>query len=293
MTSLGQRKALYSLYLEDRPWPIGRRYVASNGLMSVEEIRGYYRNVSFRGLSDWNLRRKHFRLETLNGKFVKLNRFENRISLEELRKYCVKYAPRHVFMSALNWLFPERVGRKCKANYAVPVNGEYVVDVDSYVLCRKHNHGPCSSTLGVCYGCLETSRGIAVKLCEKIERYYSRIKIVFSGNRGFHIHVLDFDLGDWTYYNERNPIKSHEVARLKFTRLLALQSFGFDRSHFILSVDPMRVLSVPWSLNARTGLRCSYIGDRKALEAWSSRMIVERAKLVRVLYQSHLSPRGR
>jgi DNA primase catalytic subunit len=31
---------------------------------------------------------------------------------------------------------------------------------------------------------------------------------VFSGRRGFHIHVLDFSYKDWTYYNERNPIKA-------------------------------------------------------------------------------------
>jgi len=40
-------------------------------------------------------------------------------------------------MSALNWLMPERVGRKCKANGAFPVDGEYVVDIDNPSLMRS------------------------------------------------------------------------------------------------------------------------------------------------------------
>jgi len=37
---------------------------------------------------------------------------------------------------------------------------------------------------------------------------YSKIAVVFSGRRSFHIHVLDFNIRDWTSYNERKPIKS-------------------------------------------------------------------------------------
>jgi len=40
----------------------------------------------------------------------------------------------------LNWLFPERVGKKYKAKYCVPLNGEYVVDIDSYMMLFKHDH---------------------------------------------------------------------------------------------------------------------------------------------------------
>jgi len=62
------------------------------------------------------------------------------LSLGELRDLCVKLAPLHVYFSVLDWLFPERVGKKYMAKYAVPVGGEYVVDVDSYVFKRRHRH---------------------------------------------------------------------------------------------------------------------------------------------------------
>lgn len=144
----------------------------------------------------------------------------------------------------------------------------------------------------VCLGCLEKARYMTVHACEAIERYYSHVAVVFSGNRGFHIWVFDFDLRDWTHYDEKNPIRSHEVARFNFTRLVAAQARGFNRDHFILSVDPMRVVSVPGSLNGESGLVCSYIGDRKELERSSMRGIVEDAKPTEAIY-GHAEPTWR
>jgi len=116
-------------------------------------------------------------------------------------------------------------------------------------------------------------------ICEAIEENYSKIQIVFSGRRGFHAHVLDFSLRDWTYYNERDPIKSHEVARFKYSRILASRCEGFNRAHFILASDPMRIVSVPYSLNAATGLVCIPIGDRQTLERLTVDDLIKNASL--------------
>ena len=253
-------------------------------MLSVQEIRAFYKYAPIDIPSVWNLSRKHFRIKIFNNKFVKLNKFENRINSRELRGYCVKYAPLHVYMSVLNWLFPERVGKRYKANYAVPIGGEYAIDVDSYFLSNWHEHQYCSGSRKVCYECIRISQALTIQACEKIEDYYSKIGVVFSGRRGFHIHVHDFDFNDWTHYNEKDPVKSHEVARLKFSKAISLNSFVFDHNHFILSVDPMRVLSVPSSLNAETGLVCQYIGNRKVLEALSVRHIIENSNVTRFIY---------
>jgi hypothetical protein len=50
----------------------------------------------------------------------------------------VKYVPAHVYMSVMDWLFPERVGKKYKAKYCVPVNAQYVLDIDAYTR-QKYN----------------------------------------------------------------------------------------------------------------------------------------------------------
>lgn len=125
---------------------------------------------------------------------------------------------------------------------------------------------------------------MTLQLCFQIERYYSNVHIVFSGCKGFHVHVLDFNINDWTRYDPRDPIKSHENARYKFSRLLQAQTYVFDRSHFILAVDPMRVLAVPGSLNVETGLVCSYIGDRRDLESRTIREIIESANPTAAIY---------
>lgn len=245
------------------------------GILSVTEIASFYRNAGLEVISKWNLSRKHIRIETMNHKFMKLNKFENRLNTRELQKYCVKYKPLHVYMSVLDWLFPERVGKKYKGQYARPVGGEYAVDVDSYVSRKRHHHFFYSDIREICFECIEIARQATIQACEKIEEYYSDIAIVFSGKRGFHIHVFDFNVNHWTYYNHKNPIKSHEVARFKFTKKLVHDTFVFDRNHFILSVDPMRVLAIPNSLNAETGLICFHIGNRKDLEARSVHDIIE------------------
>ncbi len=61
--------------------------------------------------------------------------------------------------------------------------------------------------------CLEIARRYTIRLSELIEENYSNIIIVFSGTRGFHIHVLDFQAGDWTFFDGYDPVKSHEVRR--------------------------------------------------------------------------------
>ena len=105
---------------------------------------------------------------------------------------------------------------------------------------------------------------------------YSKFEVVFSGKRGFHLHVLDFDLRDWTGFNEANPVKSHEVARLIYTRYLKQVCGGFDDDHFKVSVDPMRVVTFPESINGETGLLCKSLGGKNDFEAMNvSSMLVE------------------
>jgi len=122
------------------------------------------------------------------------------LNVRELRNLCVRYAPIHVYFSVLDWLFPERVGKKYKANYAVPLGGEYVFDVDSNNVWVPHSH----IKNGICHECLMNSKELTIHICEAIEENYSKIHIVFSaGRRGFHIHVLDFNLRDSIIIDKR------------------------------------------------------------------------------------------
>jgi DNA primase catalytic subunit len=220
-----------------------------------------------------------------DGKFVKLNKFENRLSAKDLKFFCWKLKPWHAYFSVLNWLFPERVGKKYKAKYCIPLNGEYVIDVDSYLVLFKHNH-KVDDHWYVCNECLEMSKRLTLQLCMVIQKYYSKIAIVFSGCASFHVHVMDFDYHDWVSYRWRDPIWDHSAARFKFTKLLQQQTHVFDRAHFTVSVDPMRVVTVPNTVNGKTGLVCSFIGTPKTLESLAISDVLELSKAFPV--QSHL-----
>ena len=232
----------------------------------LSEISEYYREAPLTIPKAWNLSRKHFRIRIWNGKFLKLNKFRSRLGVRELKYYGVKYAPISLYFSVLDWLFPECVGAKHRARYAVPIGGEYVVDVDDTSFRIPHHHR-YDRHHGVCYGCLLNSQKITLHIVEQIAKNYSNILIVFSGQRGFHIHTLDYQYRDFTAYNARNPLKSMEVGRFKYSLQLASYCRPFfNKSHFILSTDPLRVISVPTSLNGRSGLICVPIGNIKALE---------------------------
>jgi len=225
----------------------------------------------------WNLSRKHFRVSLYDGRFVKLNHFENRLTARDLRFYCWKLKPMHVYFSVLNWLFPERVGKKYKAQYCIPVNGEYVIDVDSYLVAFRHKH-KIDDHWFVCEQCLDMSKRLTLHVCEVIQKYYSKLAVVFSGCQGFHVHVMDFNYHDWVQYHWKEPLWAHHAARFKFTKLLQKQTHVFDRAHFTVSVDPMRVVTVPNTINGKSGLICRFVGTPKDLELLTISDLLERSK---------------
>ena len=244
---------------------------------SQSKVGMYYLDNLLRVPRFWNLSRKHFRISLYDGRFVKLNTFENRLNAEDLRFYCWKLKPMHVYMSVLNWLFPGRVGKEYKARYCVPVNGEYVIDVDSCLVAFPHEH-KVDEHWFVCEQCLEMSKRLTLHLCEVIRQYYSKMAVVFSGCQGFHVHVMDFNYYDWVQYHWNDQIWAHHAARFKFTKLLQKQTRVFDKRHFTVSVDPMRVVTVPNTINGRTGPICRFIGTSKDLELLTISELLDMSK---------------
>jgi len=192
-------------------------------------LRGFKETVV---LDEWpGVWRKQFKIRTLEGRFIKLNRLRNRLNLRSLLGLCVRYTPLHLYMSALNWLMPERVGRKSRANGAFPVGGEYVVDIDIPSLMRSWGGVNGFSVSG-----LQLAHDKTLAIVDKIRDNYSDIRIVFSGRRGFHVHVLDFNVRDWTEYNEEDPIKSHEVARFLYTRCARARKFCESSTYIFIEL---------------------------------------------------------
>jgi len=253
-------------------------------MLDPQQIRQFY----LRGfketaeLDEWpGIWRKQFKIRTLEGHFMKLNKLRNRLNFRSLLGFCVRYTPLNLYMSALNWLMPERVGRKETANRAFPIGGEYVVDIDNPSLMRSWGGVNGFSVSG-----LQLAHDKTLALVDKIRENYSDIQIVFSGRRGFHIHVLDFNVRDWTHYNEKDSIKSHEVARFLYTRYLKVAIGEISKYHFILSTDPMRVMTVPGSLNGRTGKICFLVGDPPDFERLTLEEVITKSDSRKYLYNN-------
>lgn len=147
----------------------------------------------------------------------------------------------------------------------------------AYLVGFRHAHKVDDHWL-ICPECLDMAKRIALQLCEVIQQYYSKVAIVFSGCAGFHVHVMDFDYYDWVQYHWNDPIWAHSAARFKFTKLLQKQTHCFDRTHFTVSVDPMRVVTVPNTLNGKTGLVCRFIGTPIDLKLLSIDELLEISK---------------
>jgi hypothetical protein len=222
--------------------------------------------------------RKEIRIELPRGAFISLNRLRSRLNFRVLKELCIRLLPVHVYQSALNWARPWVVRSKSKSYKAYPFRtGEYVVDIDSYLAYQPHSHWTRNNE--PCSGCTQNAYDLTLKVLERVEENYGDIRVVFSGRQGFHVHVFDFLVEDWTRYDEVNSLKSHEVARLIYTSQLAEKvSEVFDKAHFNLSVDPMRVMSMPESLNAVTGMSCCYLGDSKQFRRLAVEEILRKAR---------------
>jgi hypothetical protein len=246
-------------------------------VLTSNQIRQYY----YQGFKEepvhrqwrwlWN---KHFKIRAQDGNFYKLNKLRPRLNFQVLKRLCIHYTPRSVYMSVLNYLMPERVGRKKYLKWAYPFSGSYCIDIDSHVLRRKHNHK--LDARYICVNCIQVSKEATLAITDKISENYSDIEIIFSGCRGFHIWVRDFNPTDWVQHKGDMP-KTFESSRYVYSLKLKKTVEGFDSHHFILSCDITRVPSFPNSLNSRTGLKCLAIGAPSDLESLEPSKIIQEA----------------
>ena len=86
---------------------------------------------------------------------------------------------------------------------------------------------------------------------------------------------MGFDYKRYVKPNPRDPIRVQASARFKYAR--SLVAHAWDRTHFILSCDPLRVMTIPNTLNLETGPVCLQIGSPGVLENLDMRRLVEKA----------------
>ncbi|MCW4040126.1 MAG: hypothetical protein NWE83_05165 [Candidatus Bathyarchaeota archaeon] len=78
-------------------------------------------------------------------------------------------------------------------------------------------------------------------------------------------------------------------ARYKYASKV-LPGTVWDTSHFIVSVDPMRVITVPNTLNLDTGLICLHIGSPNDLDHTNILSMLEHAVPTRFIWDTGFQP---
>ncbi|MCJ7770107.1 hypothetical protein MUP37_00865 [Candidatus Bathyarchaeota archaeon] len=75
-----------------------------------------------------------------------------------MKEYLAKFAARHAYMSVMDYLRPQLIGPRQRFKNAIPLQGAFVIDVDSYQRARGHDH-KLDPIWGTCLGCLAKSKG--------------------------------------------------------------------------------------------------------------------------------------
>ena len=159
-----------------------------------------------------------------NGHFFRHRAFWN---IRDLRTFLISFAPEEVFFSGAYYQHPTVLPMEEKKKYRV--GADLIFDIDCDILLTQT---------------VEEAYFYALKLVD-IMRYvygFQQVLLAFSGRRGYHVHVQDFDATRF------NPETRKEI----IDNLTANQ----DSSYFV-PIDPVvtgdmsRVIRLPGSLYVR------------------------------------------
>ncbi|MEZ0319526.1 MAG: DNA primase catalytic subunit PriS [Pyrobaculum sp.] len=195
-------------------------------------------------------------------------------NLEELRRFVVEKTPRHVYSSSAYY---ERPGEEDMENKGW-LGADLVFDIDGDHLDTE----ACKESKMVSLFCLEDAKEEANKLVDVLyeELGLKPTKVVFSGNRGFHIHVAGEEVATLGQKERRELVNYLKAAGLDLAKfqirvgrrkvvlyeeevrgnLLRIRKGVDDPKALMVEVDEVvtqdihRLIRLPGSLNGKTGL---------------------------------------
>jgi len=189
--------------------------------------------------SNWH----HFRVVLFDGRWIKLR--DKRIrSKHVLKKNILKphiFPPKHIFYSVLRWLDPKNIGPKYVRAYCLGGPLLFDIDVINVFSCNED--------------ALDEAKRQTLALADFIsdELGYTDFLFVFTGRRGFHVYVQDFDMMDFVHdFNPLHREKYERSVRKYIAELVLKQGFKIDAQ---VTCDTRRVVRLPNTLHGGTGLQ--------------------------------------
>jgi len=208
-------------------------------------------------LTKWNpwvpdmARWHHFRFRTFGGTWIIPvdKRIRNAHILRKNVFHPRVFPPRDIFYSILRWLDPKALGTSNVRNYCL--GGPLIFDID----VKLPKDVPLDELL------LDEAKCQAVQLLEKLrdELSLTDFKCVFTGRKGFHIYVFDYETRFLEEWNSNLEMREEFEKRKREEIVLFLRKHGvkFD---FNVTLDVKRIIRLPNTLHGETGLLCKRIG---------------------------------
>ena len=181
-------------------------------------FRNYYRNYARFDVDA--VERREFAFQPFSGGMARHKAFK---TLEELKKFVVEKTPRHIYYSSAYY---ERPGEEDMERKGW-LGADLIFDIDGDHLDTE----ACRESKMVSLACLEDAKEEANKLIDVLERELGLRprRGVFSGNRGFHVHVAE---------EEAQTLGAKERREL----VNYLKATGFDPSRFEVRLGKRRIV---------------------------------------------------
>lgn len=213
---------------------------------SVTQLRSYYQSDKF--LSELRLPARpnfhHFRLELFSSERAFMRVHDVVRKKEQFQKILLRFLPKNVFFSPVEWLDPVNV-RKTKTMNDYMLSSPLYFDVDVNVMDENRLNDAIINTN---------------RLIDFIDEKYGRKPdwIVFSGKRGFHIYYWQWDEIPKKYGRAKERINEFIKSRKEIISKIERQEIVVDTK---ITIDPWRILRVPGTIHADTGLITKSITD--------------------------------
>ena len=219
-------------------------------------LRAYYRDAPLWLPPKPTFRQFRVAVERPGGplRFLKV---EDRVKdRETLRRWLLRLAPAHVYFTTSRWLDPQRLGprelRNRRAGYpiahSVLLGQELYFDIDAP-------------------GDLDAAKEDATALLAFLRREGLRdLGLVYSGNKGFHVHAYDFETRFLPHLPEdpREREAAAQSARADLVTRIVEAGIGIDVD---ITMDPRRIIRLPGTVHGKTFNICEFV-DPGGLEGF-------------------------
>jgi len=224
-------------------------------------IRRYYKTVGPEGLwipPESTRRQYRFMCVSSEDGSTFFKKIPDRIKdVQTLRRWLVRLAPFHVYYTTSTWLDPQRLGprnwtkkgrAKKKGGYMLAhnvfLNQELYFDIDMP-------------------GKLEQGKKEVLGLKDFLRKEYGfkDFRIIYSGGKGFHLHVYDFDWKKYTDLRPEDPrIREGLMTEIKGDIVTKVMEAGFIFDADV-TLDTRRIIRLPGTVHGKTLNLCQLIPE--------------------------------